>query len=229
MNIRIAGLQKLTLLDFPGRVACTLFLAGCNFRCPFCHNAALVVEKAPEAMSIEALVKFLRMRKGILDGVCITGGEPTLWEELPQLIRLIKDEGYLCKLDTNGSSPARVKAALEAGVDYVAMDLKSSPRGYERAVGVGVDPRDICESMALIKASGVAHEFRTTLVKGLHTPEDVADMASMVGNSAYFLQAFIDSGNLIDATGLSAFDAREMETMRRVALASAPRTALRGV
>ena len=231
MGIGIAGLQKLTLLDFPGRVACTVFLGGCNLRCPFCHNASLVVPHGEMPhMDENAFFDFLKKRQGVLDGVCVTGGEPLLYPELGAFLAKIRAMGFLVKLDTNGTLPDRLAPLLSAGtVDYVAMDVKHAPSKYPTAVGVDVDTERVAESMSLIKASGVAHEFRTTLVKGLHTEADVAEMARAVGDSAYFLQGFIDSGDLIDGADLSAFDKEEMTALCETAKKYAPQCRVRGV
>ena len=133
----IAGLQKMTLLDFPGKVACTVFLGGCNYRCPFCHNTELFTGQVEEVMSTVEFLAFLKKRQGLLDGVCVSGGEPTLCPELEELLGQIKGLGFLIKLDTNGSRPAVLKKLVEAGlVDYVAMDVKNSPRRYAETVGL---------------------------------------------------------------------------------------------
>ncbi len=231
MSIRIAGLQKLSLLDFPGRVACTVFLAGCNLRCPFCHNASLVLTgEHTDSMDEESFFSFLKKRQGILDGVCVTGGEPLLQPSVTDFLARIRDLGYLVKLDTNGTLPERLKPILEAKtVDYVAMDIKSSPSGYASAVGVASNVDNIYESIAMVKSSGISHEFRSTVVKGLHTREDIAEMAKMAGDSPYFLQGFIDSGDLINGNGLSAFSAEEMNELCAVAKQYAPLCQVRGV
>ena len=228
--MRIAGLQKLTLLDYPGRVACTVFFGGCNLRCPFCHNASLVLPHGEmPGMSEEELLAFLKKRQGILDGVCITGGEPLLQPELVSLLGEIRQLGFLCKLDTNGTLPNRLAPILEArAVDYVAMDIKSSPRGYAAAVGVDVDMDAIRQSISLIKQSGIEHEFRTTVVAGLHTAADIEEAARLIGDEPYFLQSFVDSGDLIAGTGLSAYSPTEMMALRDVARVYAPRCEVRG-
>ena len=228
--MRISGLQKLTLLDYPGRIACTVFLPGCNLRCPFCHNASLVLPHGDTAgMSGEELLACLKKRQGILDGVCITGGEPLLQPELVSLLGEIRQLGFLCKLDTNGTLPNRLAPILEArAVDYVAMDIKSSPRGYAAAVGVDVDMDAIRQSISLIKQSGIEHEFRTTVVAGLHTAADIEEAARLIGDEPYFLQSFVDSGDLIAGTGLSAYSPTEMMALRDAARVSAPRCEVRG-
>ena len=231
MAIGISGLQKLTLLDFPGRVACTVFLGGCNLRCPFCHNASLVVPHgAAPHMDEEAFFAFLKKRQGILDGVCVTGGEPLLQPAVGEFLARIRDLGFLCKLDTNGTLPDRLAPILASrSVDYVAMDLKNAFDGYQKAVGVEIDPQRVRESMEMIRTCGIEHEFRTTVVKGIHTEDDIVEMAKAVGDSPYFLQGFIDSGDLIDGANLSAFSAEEMAALRDRALPFAPLCRIRGV
>ena len=196
--MRLGGLQKMTLLDFPGKVACTLFTDGCNFRCPFCHNTPLVTGGAP-AYSEEALFDFLKKRQGLLDGVAITGGEPLLHPDLPELIERIRGLGYAVKLDTNGSFPDRLRRVVDAGlVDYVAMDVKNSREKYERtALCKGLLPK-IEESVRLLLAGKTDYEFRTTLVDELHEPEDFAAIGRWLnGAKRYFIQSFEDSGDIL--------------------------------
>lgn len=196
----IQGLQKLTLLDYPGRLAATVFLGGCNFRCPFCHNASLVVRPSEYSISEEEFFSFLESRKGRLEAVCVSGGEPTLRPELPSFINRIKSMGFLVKLDTNGTSPALIRSLVEEGlVDYVAMDIKNSREGYCRTAGVSVDMAAVEESVALLLSGIVDYEFRTTVVKGYHTNEDFASIGRWIrGAKAYFIQSFKDSGDVIE-------------------------------
>ena len=195
------GLQKLTLLDFPGNVACTVFTAKCNLRCPFCHNADLArgdESHLPETM--ESLTDFLKSRKKILDGVCITGGEPLLHNETLELLTEIKSLGLAVKLDTNGTLPGRLKSVVSEGlVDTVAMDIKHSRTKYPDACG-GTDLLDkVKESVDFLLSAKVDYEFRTTVVGTLHTPEDFIDIGSWIaGDSRYFLQKFTNSGNVLD-------------------------------
>lgn len=230
--MHIGGLQKLTLLDFPGLVGCTVFLPGCNLRCPFCHNASLVLpERLTQPwLSEEDLMAFLQSRKGILDGVCITGGEPTLQAELPQLLCHIRDLGFRIKLDTNGTRPQVLKSLLEDGLlDYVAMDIKNSPDRYTETCG-GVDVLEqVRESAALLMDCGVDYEFRTTAVRPLHTPADLAKIGQwLTGAKAYYIQKFVDSGDLL-SSGLSALADEEMEALLHVVTPYIPNTRLRGV
>lgn len=199
--MRIQGLQKLTLLDFPERVACTVFTAGCNFRCPFCHNASLVVNISQETeMTEEAFFSFLEKRKDVLDGVCISGGEPLLQQDIEYFISKIKDMGFAVKLDTNGSFPEKLKTLVEKGlVDYVAMDIKNCLESY--AITAGVDTLDIDsikESVAYLKEGHVPYEFRTTVVKHYHDGDSFERIGQwLTGTEKYFLQNFVDSGDLI--------------------------------
>lgn len=227
----IKGLQKLTLLDFPEKMACTVFTFGCNFRCPFCHNASLVLANRADDFTIseEEFFSFLQKRRGILEGVCITGGEPTLQPDLPDFIRRIRALGYAVKLDTNGYRPDVLKAlAAEGLLDYVAMDAKNSLPLYGETVGIpGLNVAPIEESMDFLMAGNIPFEFRTTLVKGLHTPESVADMGRrLAGEERFFLQTFEDSGDLIGA-GPSAFDRTETESLLAVLRAYVPNAQIR--
>ena len=168
----IHGLQKLTLLDFPGHVACTVFLAGCDFRCPFCHNGGLVLGGMEPVMDDAGLLDFLRRRQGLLDGVAVTGGEPLLRPDLPPLLRAVKDLGYAVKLDTNGSHPAALRSLVEEGlVDYVAMDIKNSPEQYGETVGLpDFDLTPVRESAAWLLSGAVDYEFRTMMLPSRASP-----------------------------------------------------------
>ena len=228
----IKGLQKLTLLDFPEKMACTLFTFGCNFRCPFCHNASLVLaDRADDSITLEEeFFSFLQKRRGMLEGVCISGGEPTLQPDLPDFIRRIRDLGFAVKLDTNGYRPAVLRALIDGGlVDYVAMDVKNSLSRYPETVGISrFDTAPLEESMDLLMENRVPFEFRTTLVRGLHTPESIAEMGKrLAGEERFFLQTFEDSGDLI-ADGLSGFDREETETLLAVLCNYVPNAQIRG-
>lgn len=230
--MRIQGLQKLTLLDFPERVACTVFFAGCNFRCPFCHNASLVVDIPPEGdVTEDEFFSFLKKRRGILDGVCITGGEPLLQPGIEDFIRRIKELEYAVKLDTNGSFPEKLKSLVEEGlVDYVAMDIKNCPEDYGVTAGVSnLDVAPIIESVAYLKEGHVPYEFRTTVVKNYHTKESVEKIGQWLrGTERYFLQNFVDSGDLIgkDTEGCSEEEMKEfLEVVRKYV----PSAEIRGI
>lgn len=209
-DINIKGYQKLTLLDYPGKVACTVFTGGCNLRCPFCHNAGLVRDPSKNADVYGELMDYLSKRKGILDGVCVTGGEPLLQPHLPEFLKQLKNMGYSVKLDTNGSLPEKLKAVLDLGiVDYVAMDIKSSPEGYEKASGSEIPFENFAASMELIRGAGIEYEFRTTAAKGIHTISDFEKISWLLRpDEQYFIQGFVDSGNLISDI-CSAFSKEE--------------------
>lgn len=208
----IAGLQKMTLLDYPGKVACTVFLQGCNFRCPFCHNSGLLEASGPESISQEELLTFLRKRVGLLEGVCVTGGEPTLQKDLPELLTAIKDLGFLVKLDTNGSRPAVLKDLVSKKlVDYVAMDIKNCPERYAETAGVSrIDLAGIQESMVFLMEGSIPYEFRTTVARQLHRAEDLLSMGRWFQNlcpeqkvQKYFLQPYTDRDSVLSG-GLCA-------------------------
>lgn len=212
----IAGLQKLTLLDYPGKTACTLFTPGCNFRCPFCHNATLVTQRVEDFISEEEFFAFLSKRKGILDGVCITGGEPTLQRDLIPFTEKIREQGFLIKLDTNGYRPDVLAEMLDKKLaDYVAMDLKASPAKYALATGINdLDFSLIINSIELLEKSGVAHEFRTTVTEELHSEKDFTEILALFSpDTPYFLQQFKDSGNLIDG-GCHGWETERMKSLR---------------
>ena len=232
--MKLHGLQKLTLLDFPEHVACTVFTAGCNLRCPFCHNALLVTDIHPEdAVPEDEFFSFLQKRKGLLDGVAVTGGEPLLQPDLADFLRRVKAMGYAVKLDTNGCYPDRLAALLEEKlVDYAAMDVKNTPARYPETVGIpDFDVAPVRESMALLRQSGIAYEFRTTVVAEFHTEDDIEEIARWLrdeGAPRYFLQNFKDSGGLI-GQNLHPVPRDVMFSMRDRAAAYLPFAALRGV
>lgn len=227
----IKGLQKTTLLDFPGKVACTVFTGGCNFRCPFCHNASLVLSPAelPD-LSEEEFFDFLTKRRGILDGVCITGGEPLLQKDIIPFLERIRALGFGIKLDTNGSFPEKLRQIVDAGlVDYIAMDIKNCREKYDISAGTDSYTDSVFESIEYIMSYGIPYEFRTTVVKELHTSEDILNIAkSIKGANGYFLQTFEDSGELI-GSGFSAHDPTTMKEMLELVKPYVKNSALRGV
>ena len=229
----IAGLQKLTLLDYPGHMACTVFTGGCNLRCPFCHNASLVLpEKLGGFMDEEEFFAFLRKRQGILEGVAITGGEPLLQKDMPDFLRRIRELGYKIKLDTNGCYPEKLMEIVSAGlVDRVAVDIKNSPELYGSTVGIpGFDVKAVEKSKDFLLEGSVEYEFRTTAVKGLHTAESIAEAARWIaGAREYYLQQFKNSGELIDGAGLGSFTEDEMNTLLKAAAEFVPAVQLRGI
>lgn len=238
VNMLICGLNKTTLLDYPGHVAATIFLGGCNFRCPFCHNRDLVFisESIEKNLVIryeeDEVLAFLKKRKGILTGVCVTGGEPTLQKELPSFLHKLKELGYLVKLDTNGYRPEVLKELLSRElVDYIAMDIKNSPLKYGVSTGVaGIDISKIKESVDYL-LSGMApdYEFRTTVVKELHDKNDMYVIADWIkGAKAYYLQSYTDSEGVIE-TGYHAHDKDTLVKFLQICRAYIPNSQLRGV
>lgn len=248
--MKIVGLQKTTLLDYPGRVAATVFLAGCNFCCPFCHNMNLVTMDANscevetnikvsgiDEYSEEDILIFLKKRQGILDGVCITGGEPTLNRDLPELIKKIKDLGYLVKLDTNGTNPEMLKYLIENKlIDYVAMDIKSSMNNYGIVSGI-TDNKDvdkilnnIKESIEfLLKQDSFDYEFRTTVIKEYHDEACFKDISEMIsGAKAYYLQNFVDSEYVKDHS-LTSYSYDELNTFRELLIYNIKKVEIRGI
>ena len=231
--MRISGLQKLTLLDYPGKVACTIFTGGCNFRCPFCHNAGLVLpEEMPDDMAEEEILRFLKTRQGVLDGVAITGGEPLLYDGTLDLLRKIRELGFSIKLDSNGSFPERLRRVVDEKLaDRIAMDIKNDPALYGETAGVpGLDLGPITESKEFLMECGIEYEFRTTVVKGIHTEESIRNAAQWIqGAREYYLQQYVDSGNVIAPQGLGAFSAEEMKELCSCAREFVPVTQVRGV
>ena len=210
------GIQKTTLIDFPGRVACSLFLPKCNFRCPFCYNKQLVLEEETGvSISEEEALSFLDERKGFLDGVCITGGEPLLHEGLESFLEKVKEKGLLAKLDTNGSKPAFLKRLVSKGlVGYVAMDIKACPGNYKRAAGTKVDLNAIKESASFIMEKCREYEFRMTAVPSIHSEKDFLEIGKWLnGAKAFFIQQFNSGVPLLDAglQGTPSFSVQELE------------------
>ena len=228
----IHGFQKLTLLDYPGHTACTVFTGHCNWRCPFCHNASLVLR--PESQPViaeEEIFSFLEKRRGLLDGVAVTGGEPTLQKDLLAFLRRVKELGFAVKLDTNGTHPAMLREILAGGLaDYVAMDIKAGRGNYPAVTGT-LRPglAAVEESAELLRHSGVEHEFRTTVVRELHSDADFEDIARwLAGEKRYFLQAFKDSGDIL-SEGYGACTRPEMERFLAIVRRTMPSAELRGV
>jgi len=229
--VKIHGFQKMTLLDFPGKVAATVFTAGCNMRCPFCHNSFLVTKlDENEELDGDKILAYLKTRTKILDGVAITGGEPLLWEDTLDFIRQVKDMGLLVKLDTNGTFPDRLKRAVEeAHVDYVAMDIKNSLEGYPETVGIkDFDVAPIKQSIQYLLQNNVDYEFRTTVVKQFHSKEAFESIGKTIfGAKKYYLQRFVDSGNLI-CEGLEGLTNAEMLDLCTIAQKYIPEAKIRG-
>lgn len=229
----ISGLQKLTLLDYPGKVACTVFTGGCNFRCPFCHNASLVLpDMVDNAIPDDDILSFLKKRAGTLDGVAITGGEPLLHKGIDDFLRRVKDLGYMVKLDTNGSFPDHLEKIINEGLaDRIAMDIKNSPELYPKTIGIpGFDIAPVERSKNLLLSGVIEYEFRTTVVKGLHTEESLIEAAKWInGANEYYLQQFKDSGSIININGLGSFSETEMRSMADAVTKHVPSVQLRGI
>lgn len=229
--MEIQGLQKMTLLDYPGRVACTVFLGGCDFRCPYCHNAELLEGPMPAETDAEGLLAFLQKRRGLLDGVCITGGEPLLRPDLGALLAPIKELGFLVKLDTNGTHPDRLRRLAEAGlVDYAAMDVKNNPGRYAETAGVpGLDLGPIRESAAWLLEGHVDYEFRTTVVREFHDGDSFRAIGPWLrGARRYFLQSFVDRDTVL-RPGLHPCAREELEAFAALVRPFVPAVELRGV
>ena len=229
--MHIGGFQKMTMLDYPGKIACILFTHGCNLRCPFCHNATLVTEGC-EPVAPDEILSYIRKRRGVLDGVVVSGGEPLLQPDILDFLRRLKAEGLPVKLDTNGSFPARLKTAVSEGlVDYVAMDIKNSKDKYPVTVGIPtLSLANVEESVAFLLEGHVDYEFRTTVVHELHTEEDMRAIGEWIrGARRYYLQGFVDSGGLISGDGLHALPKDIMQQYAAVVRPFVESVELRGV
>ena len=229
MNLQ--GWQKLTLLDCPEHVAATLFTGGCQLNCPFCHNSELICGPFDEGLSQDEVLAFLKKRQGLLDGVCVSGGEPLLQEDLVDFLAALKKLGYAVKLDTNGGFPERLAAIIEAGlVDYVAMDIKNIPARYGESCGVpALDPTPYITSQKILLEGCVDYEFRTTVVRELHTFADLAAIAeSIKGAKRYYLQSFVAREQVRDKN-LSAYNETEMKDFAARLQQILPCTSLRGI
>ena len=227
----IKGLQTLTLLDYPGKVACTVFLGGCNFRCPYCHNGGIVLNPGAEPdIPAEKVFDLLKKRRGVLEGVCITGGEPTLWKGLWDFAKEVKALGYAVKLDTNGTNPETLHKLILGGiVDHVAMDIKNSQAKYGETVGVkNFDIKPVQDSVRILKQGTVGYEFRTTVVKDMHTPQDIVDIGKWIqGAERYFLQPYRDSELVINRACERHSD-EELGTLLAAARQFVPGAEIRG-
>ena len=226
------GLQKMTLLDYPGKVACTVFCSGCNFRCPFCHNPALATgDESTLDYRFSDILSFLENRKKKLDGICITGGEPLLYEETLELAERAKKMGFAVKVDTNGSLPERLQKIVENGLaDYIAMDIKNSPEKYEKTSG-SKKLELVKESVSYLLQNKVDYEFRTTVTGNLHTAADFEEIGKWIsGAKRYFLQKFVDSGSILNGAGKDFEVSREtMEGYRKAVLPFIPSVEFRGI
>ncbi|MBR2974349.1 MAG: anaerobic ribonucleoside-triphosphate reductase activating protein [Clostridia bacterium] len=223
------GLLKLTLLDYPNHMACTVFTNGCNMRCPFCHNAHLVAQ-IDQQIDQQEVLDLLHKRKGVLEGICISGGEPLMQKDIVEFVTKVKQMGYKVKLDTNGTSYDKLRYLIDNKlVDYVAMDVKNSKALYNVTCGCEVDLDTVCKCVDLLLLGKVDYEFRTTLCHPLHDSDSIKDMAEWLKDAKHwYLQQFVDSGNLV-GEGVSQLDKETMENLHRVAVAICPTAQLRGV
>lgn len=228
----IHGFNKTTLLDYPGHLAASIFLGGCNFRCPFCHNATLVMSpQSQPIISEDEIFHTLKKRVGILEGVCITGGEPTLYPGLTKLIEKIKELGFLVKLDTNGSNPEIIRELITGGLlDYVAIDIKNSKEKYPTTVDLkSVDIDKISNSISILINSNIEYEFRTTIVKELHELSDIISIGEWIkGGKRYYLQAYRDSDDVIKK-GFTSYNLAELEVLREAVLSFVDYVGIRGI
>lgn len=228
----ISGMQKLTLLDYPGKTACLIFTQGCNFRCPFCHNRDLLDnENNCEEIFEEDVIKYLNKRKGLIDGICISGGEPLLQSDLEDFIIKVKEMGFLVKLDTNGSSPSKLKRLIDKGlIDYVAMDIKNDFTKYDKTAGIEkIKTDNIKRSIQIIENSGIDYEFRTTVVKQLHNLCEIENICGYIGpNSKYYIQNYRDVQTVLQH-GLSGFDDDELRKMQDKLKLVYPNVIVRGI
>lgn len=230
--MKICGFNKTTLLDYPGKVAATIFIGGCNFRCPFCHNSSLITNfSAQPGISQDEIFHFLKKRQGILDGVCITGGEPTLYPELSDFLIKIRALGYQIKLDTNGSHPSVIQTLVKENlVDKIAMDIKSAPDNYSSLTGVPCpDLHAIKKSVSFLLEGHIDYEFRTTVVRELHSERDFIEIGEWLKDAkAYYLQAYKDSEDVLQP-GFSSFSLEELNYFRSILQKTIPLVKIRGI
>lgn len=231
----IGGMRKLSTLDYPTRLCVTVFTKGCNFRCPFCHNSSLVLKEkfdCGENICQKEIFEFLKKRKGLLDALCLTGGEPLINDisEIINFLSTVKEQGFLVKLDTNGSYPEKLSLLMKENlVDFVAMDIKNSLSKYGETVGIDVKTEEIQKSVEILMNGRVDFEFRTTVVKNLHDAESMKEIGKWLeGTEKYYLQMFVPSENTIKQ-GYEPYTANELESLRRLVLPYIPNTFLRGV
>lgn len=228
----ISGMQKLTLLDYPGKTACLLFTQGCNFRCPFCHNKDLLGKcNKVQTIKEEDIFSYLEKRKGLLDGVCISGGEPLLQPDIESFISKIKEMGYQVKLDTNGSNPKMLKNLIEnKKIDYVAMDVKNDFSNYEKTSGVErINKYNIEKSIQIIENANIDYEFRTTVVKGMHNVSQLEKICKYIGkNAKYYIQNYKDCDTVLEK-GLHGFDTEELLEIKQTLNKIYPNVMVRGI
>lgn len=212
--MRIGGFNKLTTQDYPEHLACIIFTQGCNFDCPYCQNRELIQSLTPEIDKNE-IFSFLDQRSKMLDGIVISGGEPTIWNDLADFIKELKKYNLDIKLDTNGYRPKIVKQLIDEGlVDYIAMDIKAVPNKYSKIINKNIDFDKLKDTIDIIRKSNIKHEFRTTLIKGMHSIEDIEGISKLAGDDPYYLQNFQDSEYVIDKT-LEGFSDDELKEIKK--------------
>lgn len=229
--MKISGMQKLTLLDYPGNIACLIFTQGCNFRCPFCHNKDLLGDENEDSISVDEVFSYLDKRKGVLDGVVISGGEPLLQPDIEEFITKVKNMGYKIKLDTNGSSPTKLKLLIDKGlVDYIAMDIKNNFTCYNETSGINcINIENIKRSINIIESSKVEHEFRTTVVKQLHNLGKLQEICSYLGTQTkYYIQNYRDCSTVLER-GLLGFSEEELKDLQKKLNMMYPNVMVRGI
>lgn len=227
--MKIAGFQKTTLLDFPGKVACILFTQGCNFRCPYCQNSGLIGHDNEELISEEEIFSYLNKRKGVIDGVVVSGGEPTVQSDLESFIKKIKSMGFLVKLDTNGSNPDLIERLIKEGlVDYIAMDIKNVLPLYMNVAFVKASVEKLKRSIEIIKSSSIDHEFRTTIIKNIHDIDKMKEICSYVGDDKMYLQNFEQSENVL-GKNLESFSKEELIEISKIMKGKYPNVKVRGI
>ena len=227
--MRIAGFQKLTLLDFPNNVACIIFTQGCNYKCPYCHNSGLVGHENDELIDEEEIFSYLKKRKGVIDGIVISGGEPTVQKDLEFFTKRVKDLGFKVKLDTNGSNPDVVERLLKANLlDYIAMDIKTTLPDYKEITGVNPNVKNLERSIKLIKESSIDHEFRTTIIKNIHDIDKIFKICKYVDGDKMFLQNFEQSENVL-GKNLEPFTQEELKEINKKVKGKFSNVKVRGI
>lgn len=230
-NLKISGMQKLTLLDYPGKTACLLFTQGCNFRCPFCHNKDLLESNEKSKIEEKEIFSYLKKRQGLIDGVCISGGEPLLQEDIEEFIRKIKEMGFLVKLDTNGSNPSKLKRLLQQNlIDYIAMDIKNVFLKYDQTSGISkLKIEKIKQSIEIIENSKIEYEFRTTIVKQFHHLEELEQICKYLGPKVnYYIQNYQDCSTVLKK-GLTGFEREELLYIQKRLKKFSKNVVLRGI
>lgn len=227
----ISGIQKLTLLDYPELTSCLIFTQGCNFRCPYCQNSSLILDKNEDGkIDEEEIFAYLEKRKKLIDGICISGGEPLLQKDLEKFIIKVKNKGFKVKLDTNGSNPNKLKKFIDKNlVDYVAMDIKNSFDKYDETIGMKIDIDKVKDSIEILKKSKIDYEFRTTIVKEYHTLQDIENICNYIGkDSKYYLQNYRYCETVIDKS-LHGFKEEELLAMKEKLNKKYPNLIVRGI